>query len=235
MALEGIQVGALALPPPEYDEGDQATRWKVVEQFMEDVNAWMQQRSDVTNTLSGFTFMPATTRWFRAGVGVGAVAVSAAAITEDRLYLRPFVPHATVTLTELAVSVTTGAASSTMRIGLYDTTDWLTPDALLAETSDLDTSTTGVKSETISQEVTAGQVYWAGCAAQAGTPTVRTDGGSDYHTTGVASATSALDTAARTGAAYIDIGASWTSLPDPVGSVTWAAPGGFPLIAIEVT
>ena len=91
MALQGVPVGQIPQPPSEYDEADEGAFRDAVRQWMEEANAWMQQRSDVTDTVSGFTFMPATTRWFRPGQPNDDSLISAGAVTEDLLYLVPFV------------------------------------------------------------------------------------------------------------------------------------------------
>lgn len=77
-----------------------------------------------------------------------------------------------MTVDRLAVEVTTGAASSVMRLGIYSDDGDGFPGDLLAETADLDTSTTGVKAGTISLAISGG-LYWLCANPRGGEPAVR--------------------------------------------------------------
>jgi len=96
--------------------------------------------------------------------------VGTRALTADRIYhvLIP-VPEA-ITITRIGVDVTTAAASTIIRLGIYTVgTDGL-PDALVLDAGTVDSSSTGFKEITVSQAL-QGQYYF--CAVSDGTPTVR--------------------------------------------------------------
>lgn len=83
---------------------------------------------------------------------------------------------AACTADRIGVEVTTLAASSTVRLGIYaDGTDGL-PGTLLLDAGTVDTTTTGFKEITISQALTAGR-WWLAAVSQGAAPTVRTNGG----------------------------------------------------------
>lgn len=102
-------------------------------------------------------------------------AVTTLAVVQDRLYAHPMSIPAAVTLDRIEVEVTTAAALTTIRMGIYND-DGGTPGTLLLDAGTVDSSTTGRKSITISQSINAG-IYWLASVAQGGTPTVRASNG----------------------------------------------------------
>jgi hypothetical protein len=80
----------------------------------------------------------------------------------NRIDLYPYIPRADLAATGLAVNVTTAVASALGKIVVYASDANGRPAALILETGDLDFSTTGVKTATISQNLYAGRTLWLG-------------------------------------------------------------------------
>lgn len=80
------------------------------------------------------------------------------------LYLTPFIPVNTLTITSAAIQVTTAGAATNMKILVYSDVNGL-PTTRLLESSLLDISTTGFKTFTTSFTFTAGVTYWIGTIA----------------------------------------------------------------------
>lgn len=77
----------------------------------------------------------------------------------------------------IACEVTTAAASSTVRLGIYDSSLLDQPNAVVLDAGTVDASTTGVKEITISQVLRPG-LYWLAAVPQGGNPTLRSLGNS---------------------------------------------------------
>jgi hypothetical protein len=96
---------------------------------------------------------------FASGKYYGApVTVAAGALTNQRLSAIEWPVPVATTFDRIGFHVTTAAASTTIRLGIYGTTAGL-PDALVLDAGTIDSSTTGGKEITISQALPAG-VYW---------------------------------------------------------------------------
>lgn len=80
------------------------------------------------------------------------------------LYLTPFIPVNTLTITSAAIQVTTLGAATNMKILVYSDSSGL-PTSLLLESSLLDISTVGYKTYTTSFTFNAGTTYWIGTVA----------------------------------------------------------------------
>ena len=128
----------------------------------------------------------------------------------------PFILAAGATLDSIGVNVTSGAAGSTVRLGIYDD-DTGYPGDLVLDAGTVDTATTGVKEASISQVLEVGR-YWLAAVAQGGTPsivcqTVNTGAGGMV---GASSATSVIQSCFRvagvTGALPTPFGATEISL-----------------------
>lgn len=115
----------------------------------------------------GINGRPGTGQYFRA---VGNQTTAAA--TLNRLCYMPVEFGAPFTIDRLGVSVTTLAASSVVRIGIYNSAANGFPGTLLLDAGTIDSSTTGLKEITVSQAVKIGR-YWMAGVAQVGTPTTR--------------------------------------------------------------
>ena len=92
-----------------------------------------------------------------AGAATGTIAGNA-----NRISLFPWMPKATVICNGAAVNCTVGVASAVGKFVVYTSDAFGRPDQLLFETADVDLSTAGVKTATITQTFYRGQTYWLG-------------------------------------------------------------------------
>jgi len=100
-----------------------------------------------------------------------AGATATAAMTLNVIYASPFAVVKTITLDRIAINVTTAAAGATARLGIYADDGTTYPGSLVLDAGTVDVSTTGMKTITISQELTPG-LYWL-CVWSGGGPTIR--------------------------------------------------------------
>jgi hypothetical protein len=82
--------------------------------------------------------------------------------TLNRLYLFPLFISESITLDRIAVECGTLSLSTTWRIGLYNSDSNGLPSTVLLDAGTVDTATTGLKSITISQALSAGLYFIAG-------------------------------------------------------------------------
>lgn len=141
----------------------------------------------------------------------GALSTGAPAL--NLLTVHPLDIGEAVTLDRIGIEVTTAAASSFCRLGLYADHGGK-PGALLLDAGQVDASTTGVKEITISQALNPG-VVWLAYVSQGGTPTVRRSS-SELGLPGIGNATAAT-VSANPMAAMARTGVSGALL-DPFGS-----------------
>jgi len=144
-----------------------------------------------------------------------ASSVSAA----NTIYLSPFVPANSLTISNLQINVASLAAGASARILVYSDLNGV-PTTKLIESTTLDCSTTGAKTYTTSYTFTAGTTYWLGVytnnasffmstISSANTIPISTNAFSTAYTSVTASATfaaapSTLGTATlATGAMYV--------------------------------
>jgi hypothetical protein len=82
--------------------------------------------------------------------------------TGDTLMALPFVCSRTSTLDRIAINVTVLGVASAARIGIYQATSEtnLYPNARIVDSGELDTSSAGIKSATISTTLQGGTLYW---------------------------------------------------------------------------
>jgi hypothetical protein len=84
----------------------------------------------------------------------------------NTITLYPFIPANTITVSNLQANVVTATASGLIRILVYSDLNGV-PSSKLIESTNLDCSTTGVKTYTTSYTFTAGTTYWLGYYANA--------------------------------------------------------------------
>lgn len=89
------------------------------------------------------------------------------AMTANRFEIWPWVCPSDMTITSLSVNCTTAVASALAKAVIYDaiatgSANAGMPNSKLVETGDMDCSTTGVKSQTVSVALKRGRVYWVG-------------------------------------------------------------------------
>jgi hypothetical protein len=102
-------------------------------------------------------------------------AVAAQALMANRIYVAPFILGRDLTITTIAIQVTTaGSSGSVAQVGIYSNGSDNAPGSLLYDTIDLDTSSTGMKTYSPYQswQLQAGTVYWMAVQGSAA-PTLR--------------------------------------------------------------
>ena len=80
-------------------------------------------------------------------------------VVTGRMYTATFIPNTTITTSSLYVNVINPIASSLAKILIYDNLDGQ-PNTLLYESTNLDCSTSGIKTATTSFTFNAGRTYW---------------------------------------------------------------------------
>lgn len=85
--------------------------------------------------------------------------------------LLPFLPLNTITSSLLSINVTAASAGSLLKILVFSNVGG-SPSQKLYESSQLDCSTTGIKSASASLTFTAGTTYWIGIIANQSGPTL---------------------------------------------------------------
>jgi hypothetical protein len=151
---------------------------------------------------------------------ISSGAYTTLALVANTLYGVPFEVPKNLTYATINIAVTTLAAASSIRLGIYSDTNGA-PDALVVDAGTVSSATTGGKSITINQALTAGW-YWLALVSN-GTPTVRAInvGSSSYTMLGF---TSATDT--TTHGAW-SVAFTYASLPNPFtggGALTTSTP-----------
>jgi hypothetical protein len=79
----------------------------------------------------------------------------------DTIYLSPFIPANTLTVSNFQINVTSLTLLANARILIYSDSNGV-PTTKLLESTSLDCSTTGTKTYTASFTFTAGTTYWLG-------------------------------------------------------------------------
>lgn len=91
------------------------------------------------------------------GGSLGTIAQAA-----NRNTIAPFCPAFDLTIDQVAISVSTAVASSLAKVVIYSADADGRPSTILAESADIDCSTTGTKTTALSLSFTAGRIYWIG-------------------------------------------------------------------------
>jgi len=148
-------------------------------------------------------------------------AVTTQALTANRIYVAPFILGKNLTITTIAIQVTTaGAAGTLAQVGIYSNGSDNAPAPLLYTTSDLDTASTGVKTyPNQSWQLQAGTVYWLAVQGS-GAPTLR----AISQAMGLVYLSGTTGT--FTGCYYYD--AASYGLPGSLAGVTWNYQSNFP-------
>lgn len=97
----------------------------------------------------------------------------------NTLWLTPLWVPAPITIDTIACEVTAAVAATTVRLGLYGSASTDMPGGLVLDAGTIDSSTTGIKTITLSPtlRIPAG-LWWLASVAQGGSPTLRTIGNS---------------------------------------------------------
>jgi hypothetical protein len=162
---------------------------------------------------------------------VAGVALSTLALTANRFYAIPFVaPGRGATADRIIVYVTTGAASSNIRLGIYSN---LSESALYPDALELDAGASSSASSsteialTISQALEPGALYWLVLLSD-GTPTIRA--GSTNQAGPIMGIASLAGTAVTT---HLYATQTYGSLPSTFPGSPTAATAAFPAIALR--
>jgi hypothetical protein len=120
-------------------------------------------------------------------------------------------------------------AAGKVRLGIYSNGANLYPDALLADSGELDTGATGIKDATISAALTAGTLYWIGyCANAAATYRALAIGS-------LAPILGLLNNATPTWGMGWTVGYTYAALPSVYpGSATVLAGATMPIVAVRI-
>lgn len=105
--------------------------------------------------------------------GMNAGSLTNFSQTAGTLYLLPFIPNKTITSVSLKINVVVTGVGAIARILVYSDLNGF-PRSVLYQSSNLDCSTSGVKSATTSFTFTAGTTYWL--AVQVGTANITLSG-----------------------------------------------------------
>jgi hypothetical protein len=97
---------------------------------------------------------------------VNATAATTLALTASRVYWIPFTVPRKLNITQLAINVTT-ASAGTHYVGIYASDYYWQPTGAPLVSASFDTSSTGVKTASVSLTLTVG-VYWFAWAAGSG-------------------------------------------------------------------
>jgi len=107
------------------------------------------------------SLVPDAGRYFTANTTPGTTTTTLAGAA-DRINIYPFIPKFDFTADQLGINVTTAAASSNAKIVVYDSDIDGRPDQRITETGNLDCSSTGAKTATVSIAFKKGKQYWLG-------------------------------------------------------------------------
>ena len=88
--------------------------------------------------------------------------INTTSFTKSRLYLHPLFISESITIDRLAVECTLLALSTTFRIGIYNSDSNGVPTTVVLDAGTVDTTSTGLKSITVNQSLSAGLYYVAG-------------------------------------------------------------------------
>lgn len=164
---------------------------------------------------------------------VSANAINTGTMANGTLMAVPFVVGRGCTIDRIGMEVTTLGVLSAAHIGIYKATSPtnLYPSSLVVDSGALDTTSTGVKSATISQVLIPG-LYWFAhlSTSTAGAATLRVIGSSGCYP--IFGTSSAMGTAFDIG---LTVAKTYGALPDPytASSTTINNTATFPIIAVR--
>ena len=92
---------------------------------------------------------------------INAISITPTTTVLNRLYANVFIPNQNITTSSLRINCATAAAGGLAKIFIYSDNNG-SPDSLLYGSSDLDLSTTGIKTASTTFNFVAGTRYWIG-------------------------------------------------------------------------
>ena len=120
---------------------------------------------------TSWQFKYRSTYWYESKNGAS---LTTGTYTQNRLYCYPLFVQESITVDRLGVECTTAVASTTWRIGIYNSDSNGVPSTVLLDAGTVDTSTTGLKTITVNQTLSAGLYFIAGVwQGGASSPTMR--------------------------------------------------------------
>lgn len=142
----------------------------------------------------------------------------------NRLHLMPFIPNQTLTIQNLSINVSTLFATGLAKILIYSDVSGV-PTNKLYESSDLDCSTTGIKTATTSFTFNAGTTYWLGMISNNSTNVF-----THYNQANVLSFTIGAFSAVT----YAFLSTTFASIPSTLPSLSYTS-GNIPAVTIQRT
>ncbi|UOF77238.1 tail fiber [Caudoviricetes sp.] len=135
----------------------------------------------------------------------------------NKLRLTPFLLEIPIVATGMRIEITTAAASSKARMGLYEMKPNGLPGNLVFETADVDTSTTGFKTGTATAKFFWPGWYWSACGGDNGSVVFRRHLQGGYRPSPMGGNSS---TAASDSCMLYSLAGGWTTLPTSDPSTT---------------
>lgn len=124
--------------------------------------------SGTRRILTGYAYTPYETDW--SAIYGGGTDTYSKSYSNGTMIAIPFMMPEAATATSLSIYCTGAIASSVWRLGIYNNSasgDY--PDTRLLDAGTVSTATTGVKTITISQSLSANTLYWLVAALNTGT------------------------------------------------------------------
>lgn len=135
----------------------------------------------------------------------------------NKLRLTPFLLEIPIVATGMRIEITTAAASSKARMGLYEQKTNGLPGNLIFETADVDTSSTGFKTGTATSKFIPAGWYWSACGGNNGGVVFRRHLQGGYRPSPMGGNSS---TAASDSCMLYSLTPGWTTLPTSDPSTT---------------
>jgi hypothetical protein len=135
----------------------------------------------------------------------------------NKLRLTPYYLDIPLVATGMRIEITTAAASSKARMGLYEVKTNGLPGNLIFETADVDTSTTGFKTGTATAKFIPAGVYWSACAGDNSSVVFRRHLQGSFRPSIIGGNSS---TAASDSCMIYNLSSGWTTLPTSDPSTT---------------
>lgn len=161
-----------------------------------------------------------------AGNGTGAT------MANNILTAAPFVISRGSTVDRIGMEVVTGGTASVARIGIYNSTSPINlyPSSLVVDSGEMDTTTAGVKSASISQVLQPGLYWLAHLSSATAAATIRDASLANYYP--IFGMTTAMPTQAEVG---LTVSQTYGALPSSftASATTFSDTGTFPVIAVR--
>jgi hypothetical protein len=145
------------------------------EEYVADLSHWEVARY---SPMSPTPYSLVSGRYYETPLALSSSMTAVLAVTKDVLYATPFFVPETTTFTGIGIEVTTGVASSSVRLGVYADGGGV-PNTLVLDAGAVATTGVGFSEIAISQALAPGWYWLAGVFSH--TPTVRAKASSHVH------------------------------------------------------